>query len=257
MRTPRERSQRAQRAGDDRQHDVVDRAAERVLDALEVVELGCARPRSRRCGPIGDVERRLGRGVQARPGDLADALGRLAQRVAAAGRVRRGRERARRPSSNGVRARPVTPRARAARRSRLGLRLPTARRSCGAACGIGREVEQHGREVDAGDAVDERVVGLGDQREAVVLEALRRATSPTAASSGRAAGRRSARRARAAARSVPGAGSARVAHVVLEVEARVVDPERPAGLERREGELLAVARDEVQARADVRRANSS
>ena len=48
-------------------------------------------------------------------------------------------------------------------------------------------------------------------------------------------------------------GQRGVAHVVLEVEARVVDPQRPAGLQRREGELLPVARDEVQPAADVRR----
>jgi hypothetical protein len=34
--------------------------------------------------------------------------------------------------------------------------------------------------------------------------------------------------------------------VVLEVEARVVDPQRPARFQRREGELLAEARHEVQ-----------
>ena len=42
-----------------------------------------------------------------------------------------------------------------------------------------------------------------------------------------------------------------VAHVVVEVEGRVVHPERPPGLERREGELLAVARHEPQARLEV------
>ena len=47
-------------------------------------------------------------------------------------------------------------------------------------------------------------------------------------------------------------GQRRVADVVLEVEGGVVDPQRPAGLQRREGELLPVARDEVQAAADVR-----
>ena len=51
--------------------------------------------------------------------------------------------------------------------------------------------------------------------------------------------------------SVPGSGSAGVAQVVLEVEARVVDPQRPAGLQRRDGELLPVARDEVQPAAHV------
>jgi GNAT superfamily N-acetyltransferase len=43
-----------------------------------------------------------------------------------------------------------------------------------------------------------------------------------------------------------------VADVVVEVEARVVDPHRAAGLERRERELLPVARDEVQPAADLR-----
>jgi hypothetical protein len=44
----------------------------------------------------------------------------------------------------------------------------------------------------------------------------------------------------------------RVAHVVGEVEGRVVDPQRAAGLERRRRELLPVAGDEVQPRLDVR-----
>ena len=46
-------------------------------------------------------------------------------------------------------------------------------------------------------------------------------------------------------------GQRGVADVVLEVEARVVDPHRPPGLDRRERELLAVARDEVQPPADL------
>ena len=41
-------------------------------------------------------------------------------------------------------------------------------------------------------------------------------------------------------------GQRGVAHVVAGVEMRVVDPDRPALHQRREGELLAVARDEVQ-----------
>jgi hypothetical protein len=43
-----------------------------------------------------------------------------------------------------------------------------------------------------------------------------------------------------------------VAHVVLQVEVRVVDPQRAARLERRERELLPVARDQVQTAADLR-----
>ena len=52
-------------------------------------------------------------------------------------------------------------------------------------------------------------------------------------------------------RLVTGLGQGGVADVVGEVERRVVDPQRPAGLERRDRELLAVARDEMQARLDV------
>ena len=42
-----------------------------------------------------------------------------------------------------------------------------------------------------------------------------------------------------------------MAHVVLDVEPRVVDPHRPAHLEPREGQLLPVARHEVQPRLHV------
>jgi hypothetical protein len=42
-----------------------------------------------------------------------------------------------------------------------------------------------------------------------------------------------------------------VAHVVVEVEAGVVHPERPSHLEAGEGELLPVARHPVQARLDL------
>ncbi len=51
--------------------------------------------------------------------------------------------------------------------------------------------------------------------------------------------------------SEPGRRQRRVAHVVGEVEVRIVDPERPAGLDRREGELLPEAGDHVQAAAHV------
>ncbi len=50
---------------------------------------------------------------------------------------------------------------------------------------------------------------------------------------------------------VAGRGEGRVAHVVAEVELGVVDPERPAGLGRRERQLLAVPGHEVQAAVDV------
>ena len=51
--------------------------------------------------------------------------------------------------------------------------------------------------------------------------------------------------------SLPGRGQRRVADVVLEVEVRVVDPQRAPGLQRRRRQPLPVARDEVQPAADV------
>ncbi len=42
-----------------------------------------------------------------------------------------------------------------------------------------------------------------------------------------------------------------MAYVVLDVEARIVDPQRPARAGGRDCELLAVARQQVQAPADV------
>ena len=137
-------------------------------------------------------------------------------------------------------------------RRRLGLRDPRlgGRRHRRA---LGREVEQDRREVDARDAVDQRVVGLGDHREAARRRAPRRATAPTAASSGRGAGRRCARRGAAARASSPGAGSAvwRTWYSRLNVGSSTHSG-RP-GLERRERELLPVARHEVQPRAHVAR----
>ena len=50
---------------------------------------------------------------------------------------------------------------------------------------------------------------------------------------------------------LPGGGQRGVAHVVLEVEARVVDPHRAPAVERRVGELVAVAGHQVQAPADL------
>ena len=132
----------------------------------------------------------------------------------------------------------------------LGLRHPRLG-AVARAVPLGRQVEEHGREVDAGDAVDHRVVRLGDQREPPVLEALDEPQLPQRLRAVQALGEHA--RAHGEQRVlVAGRGQRRVAHVVGEVERRVVDPQRAAGLERRRRELLAVARDEVQPRLDVR-----
>ena len=48
-----------------------------------------------------------------------------------------------------------------------------------------------------------------------------------------------------------GRGQRRVTDVVLEVEVRVIDPQRSPGVERRRRQLLPVAGNQVQAPADV------
>ena len=159
-----------QRAGDDGEHDVVDRAAERVLDLLDVAS-SWRTVTSRRCGPISTLSGVDGAGF--RPAHTTSPRPSSASRVscsAADGRV-----------AAPTRARP-SPRA-GARAPRARRGRPSARRSawaagvharspCSTARGLGREVEEHGGEVDAGDAVDQRVVGLGDQREAPALQAV-------------------------------------------------------------------------------------
>ena len=69
-----------QRAGDDGEHDVVDRAAERVLDLLEDRELLAHGDEPAVRADL-DVERRRRRGVQPGPDDLAEPLERLARLV--------------------------------------------------------------------------------------------------------------------------------------------------------------------------------
>jgi hypothetical protein len=110
----------------------------------------------------------------------------------------------------------------------------------------GREVEHDLRDVDARDPVDHRVVGLRDQREPAVREALDHPHLPQRPGAVELLGEDPAGEAQellVGARPRQG----RVADVVLEVEHRVVDPQGPAAARGRDLELLAVARHEVQA----------
>ena len=234
-----------ERPGDDREHDVVDGRAERVLDQLELVEPGAHDlDPAMRAGC--DVERRVGRRVERGPRHLADAGGDLA---GLAERLARVRDRAERPAGDlGDRAHGAGQPARGKLGARrLGLGHP---RLAAVARPVGREVEQHAGEVDARDAVDQRVVGLREQGEAAVVQALDEPQLPQRLRAIQALGEHAPGE-RQQRRFVTGLGQGGVADVVGEVERRVVDPQRPAGLERRDRELLAVAGDEVQARLDV------
>jgi hypothetical protein len=112
------------------------------------------------------------------------------------------------------------------------------------------EIEEDRCEIHARDAVDHRVVRLGDQREAPLFEALDQPHLPQRLGAVQALGE-DPRGQQQQLLLGAGVGQRGVADVVLEVEARIVDPQRHAHLDRRKGELLAVARDEVQARSDV------
>ena len=189
----------AQRAGDDGSTTSLTVPPNAFLTSLKSVELAA----HEREPPVRADRRRsaASSGAGFSPAQTTSPRPSTASRAASSGvrGPRRGAERA-----AGELERQLRPaRARRARPASSALGS-----GCGAhgspSCGDRLRHRRRGRtarsiEVDAGDAVDQRVVGLGDQREAAVLEALRRATAPTAAWSGRAAGSGCARRARAAA----------------------------------------------------------
>ena len=101
-----------------------------------------------------------------------------------------------------------------------------------------------------GDPVHERVVGLAEQREARAVrprgQALHEPQLPERLVAVERLGEHAARQ-RAQLVVVAGRRQRRAADVVAEVQVRVVDPLRASLPVRHEGELLAVARDQVQA----------
>jgi hypothetical protein len=206
------------------------------------------------------VERHLRRGVQPRPGDLADSLQRLARAVerlpgslhgaeSAGCEVDRGADRARDPLRHQLGV------------GGLGLREPRLGLGHGLRLGLRGEIEQDGRYVDSGDTVHEGVMGLVDQREslpattsgelAVALEPLHQPQLP-----------QRLRAVEPLGEDPPGELSElidrprpwqrRVADVIVDVEAGIVDPEWTAHLEGGERELLPVARHQMQPRLDCR-----
>ena len=100
------------------------------------------------------------------------------------------------------------------------------------------------------------MVGLGQQREAIVGESLDQPQLPQRA---RAVERLREHPAGEALELLVAAGPGErgVAHVEGDVEVRIVDPHRAALAERDEGQPLAVARDEVQAATTISSTSSS
>ena len=202
--------------------------------------------RKRRCGPISTLSGVGGAGFSpAHATSPRPSTATRAERSASTGRV--ASDAAAAAVRTPVRSRSSVPEASTC--APVGVRAGShASSGCG---DLGRdrpEVEDDLGDVDAGDPVDERVMGLGDEREAAALEALDHPHLPQRLGAVELLGE-----------DPPGQQEelllgARlrqrgVAHVVLEAEARVVDPQRATRAGGRHRELLAIARDEVQAPA--------
>ena len=131
---------------------------------------------------------------------------------------------------------------------RLGPRHPQL---VGHLAGRGRRVQQHLAHVDRRDAVDHRLVGLRDDREAAVGEPLDEVDLPQRAvrverprhQPGHQLGELGGR---------PGPGQRRAADVERDVEVGVVDPDRPGQLARDVAHLLPVPRHRHQPPLDGR-----
>ena len=131
-----------------------------------------------------------------------------------------------------------------------GLRIRKPRVGLGRRFGVAVEVEEDGCYVNSGDAVDEAVVGLGDEREAVPLHAIDQPDLPDRLAAVKAL-REDPRGERSqlilAARGREGG----MADVVVEVQVGIVDPDGATLSEGDEAQLLPEARHQVKPRGDV------
>lgn len=110
-------------------------------------------------------------------------------------------------------------------------------------------VEDHARDVDAGDPVDQSVVGLGEQCEAAVTETLDQPELPEGPAAIKSLGEDTARQTPQLLVGT-GPGESGVANVKGRPELRVIDPHRAALVKRHEREPLTVPRDHLQARVE-------
>ena len=135
------------------------------------------------------------------------------------------------------------------RRARQRAGHPGNRRARGGGR-LGRRVEQDGGDVHAGDPVDERMVGLCDQRKTFPGHPLHEPDLPQRLGAIQAL-REQPPGELLQCGVVGGSWQGGVADVVARVEMRVVGPYRPALPERHVGKPLAIARHQVQAAEDV------
>ena len=116
--------------------------------------------------------------------------------------------------------------------------------------GLAGRVEEDRGYVNPGDAVDERVVALGDEREAPALDLVDQPHLPQRLRAVESLGEHARRQDPQLLHAARG-GQRGVADVVAQVEVRVVDPLGPALAERDHAQLLAEAGHQVKARVDV------
>ena len=236
--------------GDRREHDVVDRPAERGADLLHVLQGGSGPdPAAVRTDRSGERRHRQ------RPGEAAPSTpGHARARArsspapstppAASNMDRRRLDRVRHDAHDRV--------ARQVELAGLGLRR------------VGRRwherrlrllVEQDREQVAARDAVDHAVVHLRDERQAVVFEALHDPHLPERLRAVELLRHHPPDQVPQLGRCRPATAARSEPEVIAEVEVRVVDPHRPAQLERHGPDALPVPR--ARAASSRRRAPRS
>ena len=128
---------------------------------------------------------------------------------------------------------------------------PGATRANGPRPGLGRAVEQHLHQLVPGEAVDHRVVRLGDQRPPAAGQPLDEPQLPQRAVRVEPLREHPAEQ-RAQLLVAAGCGNRGVPQVVVEQEVRVVDPHRAGEVERHPLHPLAVAGQAAEAGLQVR-----
>ncbi len=108
------------------------------------------------------------------------------------------------------------------------------------------QIENDRHDVCSGDAVDQTVVGLGDQGEAVACEPLREPDLPQGLGPIELPAHDPCREAIQLV-AVPRGRQSGVSNVVVEVEVGIIDPRRPAETKGDKGKSLTESRDQLQA----------
>ena len=249
--SPRARSSSRKPPVIDRQHDVVDGAAERGANRLDVAQAHRAPSPSAGAARSGRSATRTATGAPS-----AAELTIAAPQSRAPARALRAARAARRAKLSAAAAR-VDRLCDQRAREQLGVaRLGAgSQASAGGGAGSRSSSNMHRHQIGRGDAVDHAVMDLREQRPAALARSPRPSRSPRAACCGRGAGRHDARRHAAQLLVAAGLRERGVAQVVVEVEVRVVHPHRAA--QRRAGRSAPSGGSGARGRACPRPSRSS